>query len=103
MITTIVTFRLAPGETHEQALAEITKTVPLYQAAGPALVRKAIHLDAANGVGRSVYLWQDRASAERFFAMATANIKAKTGHAPSVEYLDCHVLVDNQAGEVSYF
>lgn len=103
MITTIVTFRLVPGESHDAALAEIAKTVPLYQAAGPALVRKAIHLDAANGVGRSVYLWQDRASAERFFAMATAHIKAKTGHAPEVDYLDCHVLVDNEKGEVRYF
>lgn len=103
MITTIVTFRLAPGESHEQALAEIAKTVPLYQAAGPALVRKAIHLDTANGVGRSVYLWQDRASAERFFDMAKANIKAKTGFEPEVEYLDCHVLVDNVSGEVRYF
>lgn len=103
MITTIVTFRLPPGETHAAALAEIAKTVPLYQAAGPALVRKAIHLDTEKGVGRSVYLWQDRASAERFFAMAAAHIKARTGHAPDVEYLDCHVLVDNIAGEVSYF
>lgn len=103
MITAIVTFRLAEGESHEGALAEIRNTVPLYQRAGPALVRKAIHLDAANGVGRSVYLWQDRASAERFFEMAKANIKAKTGHEPQVEYLDCHVLVDNASGEVSYF
>ena len=102
MITTIVTFRLAPGETHEGALEEIRKTVPLYQKAAPALVRKMIHLDAANGVGRSVYLWQDRASAERFFDMAKAHIKARTGHEPQVEYLDCHVLVDNAAGTVSY-
>lgn len=103
MITAIVTFRLAPGESHEGALEEIRKTVPLYQRAGPALIRKAIHLDAANGVGRSVYLWQDRASAERFFEMAKANIKAKTGHEPEVQYLDCHVLVDNSTGEVTYF
>ncbi len=103
MLTTIVTFRLAEGESHEAALEEIRKTVPLYQRAGPALVRKAIHLDAANGIGRSVYLWQDRASAERFFEMARANIKARTGHEPTVEYLDCHVLVDNASGEVSYF
>lgn len=102
MITAIVTFRLTPGETHEEALAEIRKTVPLYQRAGPALIRKAIHIDAEKGVGRSVYLWQDRASAERFFEMAKANIKAKTGHEPLVEYLDCHVLVDNASGEVSY-
>jgi hypothetical protein len=102
MLTAIVTFRLAPGESHEAALQEIRETVPLYQQAGPALVRKAIHLDAANGVGRSVYLWQDRASAERFFEMAKAHIQAKTGHEPEIQYLDCHVLVDNESGEVRY-
>jgi hypothetical protein len=102
MITTIVRFRLAPGEDHEGALAEIQKTIPLYQAAAPALIRKAIHIDAANGEGRSVYLWEDRESAERFFETARANIKAKTGHEPDVEYLDCHVLVDNRTGEVIF-
>jgi hypothetical protein len=103
MITAIVTFRLSPGETQAQALEEIRKTVPLYRQAAPALLRKAIHLDAESGVGRSVYLWQDRASAERFFEMARANIKARTGHEPEIQYLDCHVLVDNVSGEVSYF
>ncbi len=102
MITAIVTFKLAPGESREGALAEIRHTVPLYQRAAPALIRKTIHIDAAKGVGRSIYLWQDRASAERFFEMAKANIKAKTGHEPEIEYLDCNVLVDNVTGEVSY-
>ncbi|GGI83565.1 hypothetical protein GCM10007973_20090 [Polymorphobacter multimanifer] len=102
MITTIVRFRLAPGESHEAALEEIRRTIPIYQAAGPALIRKAIHLDAAKGEGRSIYLWADRASAEAFFARASVMIEAKTGHAPQVEYLDCHVLVDNAAGEVRF-
>ncbi len=102
MISTIVRFRLAPGESHEAALDEIRRTIPIYQAAAPALIRKAIHLDAARGEGRSIYLWQDRESAEAFFARASEMIKAKTGHAPDVEYLDCHVLVDNASGEVTF-
>jgi hypothetical protein len=102
MITAIVTFRLAPGEDRAGALEEIRKTIPLYQAAAPALIRKAIHLDPANGVGRSVYLWADRASAEAFFAMARANIRAKTGHEPDVELFDVDVMVDNAAGAVQF-
>ncbi len=102
MLTTIVRFRLAPGEDHAGAMEEIRRTIPIYQAAGPALVRKAIHLDAAKGEGRSVYFWRDRASAEAFFARAREMILAKTGHAPEVEYLDCDVLVDNEAGEVHF-
>jgi hypothetical protein len=103
MISTIVRFRLPPGETHADAMAEIQKTLPIYQAAAPALIRKAIHLDMDAGVGTSIYLWADRAPAEAFFARASEMIKAKTGHAPDVEYLDCDILVDNSAGEVHVF
>lgn len=102
MITAIVRFKLAPGESHAEALAQIRKTVPLYQSAGPALIRKQISIDAEKGEGRSIYLWQDRASAERFFEMAKAHIKAQTGQEPEVELLETHVLVDNEKGEVTY-
>ncbi|MEE4155230.1 MAG: hypothetical protein V2I27_13820 [Erythrobacter sp.] len=100
MITTIVRFKLPPGESREEALEEIRKTIPIYQAAAPALIRKAIHLDPQAGEGRSIYLWTDRAPAEAFFERASAMIKAKTGHAPDVEYLECDILVDNRSGEV---
>lgn len=103
MISTIVRFRLPPGETREDAMAEIQKTLPIYQAAAPALVRKAIHINAEAGTGTSIYLWTDRAPAEAFFARASEMIKAKTGQAPEVEYLECNILVDNDAGEVQVF
>ena len=103
MISTIVRFRLPPGETREEAMAEIQKTLPIYQAAAPALIRKAIHIDADAGSGTSIYLWTDRAPAEAFFARASEMIKAKTGRAPDVEYLECSILVDNSAGEVQVF
>lgn len=102
MITVIVRFKLPPGESHEAALAEISHTIPLYQRAGPALIRKQICIDAARGEGRSIYLWSDRAAAEAFFAMATANIKARTGQVPEIEYLETHVVVDNNLGEVTF-
>ena len=102
MITTIVRFKLPPGESHEVALGEISHTIPLYQRAGPALIRKQICLDAEKGEGRSIYLWKDRASAEAFFEMATANIKARTGRVPEIEYLETHVIVDNQTNEVIF-
>jgi hypothetical protein len=102
MITTIVRFKLPPGESHDVALGEIKHTIPLYQKAGPALIRKQICLDAAKGEGRSIYLWSDRASAEAFFKMATANIKARTGQVPEIEYLETHVVVDNSTGEVIF-
>jgi len=101
MLTAIVRFRLKPGEDRGGALAEIDKTIPIYQVAGPALVRKAIHLDVENGVGTSVYLWSDRIAAERFFEMAKANIKAATGFEPEVTLMDVDVLIDNVEGTVA--
>jgi len=101
VLTAIVRFRLPPGQTMEAALAEVARTVPLYQSAGPALIRKAIHLDIAAGTGTSVYHWSDRAAAEGFFAMAKKHIEAATGHAPEVELLDTHVYVDNASGTVT--
>lgn len=102
MITAIVRFKLALGESQEEALAEIRKTLPLYQSAGPALIRKQISIDVDKGEGRSIYLWQDRVSAERFFEMAKAHIKAKTGHEPEVELLETQVVVDNEKGEIIF-
>jgi hypothetical protein len=102
MITAIVRFKLAPGEDRESAIEEIKKTIPLYQRAAPALIRKQISIDADKGEGCSVYLWRDQESAERFFEMAKTNIKAKTGQEPQIEYLSCDVLVDNKSGEVVF-
>lgn len=103
MLTAIVRFRLKPGEDRAGALAEIDKTIPLYQSAAPALIRKTIHLDVEKGIGTSVYLWSERALAERFFEMAKANIKAATGFEPEVTLMDVDVLVDNEAGTVTRF
>ena len=103
MLVAVVKFRLKPGEDRAGALAEIAKTVPLYQRAGPALIRKAIHLDIEAGVGTSVYFWADRSAAEAFFTMARAHIEAATGFAPEVTLLDTDVLVDNVSDEVTVF
>ena len=99
--TAIVRFRLRPGITLDEALGEIRHTVPVYQAE-PELVRKQISLDIEGGEGRSVYLWRDRAAAERFFARAAEMIRAQTGFAPEVELLDTYVVVDNDTGEAVF-
>ena len=100
MITAIVRFKLRAGEDETSALAEIKKTIPLYQQAGPDLIRKQISIDADRGEGCSVYLWRNRKAADAFFAMAKAHIKAQTGHEPQVQMMDTQVVVDNERGDV---
>jgi uncharacterized protein YjcR len=100
MITAIVRFKLRAGDDQAAALTEIDKTIPLYQRAGPDLMRKQISIDAERGEGCSVYLWRSREAAEAFFAMAKAHIKAQTGHEPQVQLMETQVVVDNERGEV---
>lgn len=100
MFTGIVRFKLRPGITREQALEEIRHTIPIYQAQ-PALVRKQISLDLEAGEGVSVYLWRDRAAAERFYEMARPMLVKQTGAEPDIRLMETQVIVDNGTGEVA--
>jgi hypothetical protein len=99
MYTGIVHFKLRPGITRAEAIADIRHTIPIYQAQ-PALVRKQIMLDLEAGEGRSVYLWKDRASAETFYEMARPMLVKQTGAEPKIEILETQVIVDNSTGDV---
>lgn len=99
LFTAIVRFQLRPGIDRAQALDEIRHTIPLYQAQ-PALIRKQISLDLEQGRGMSIYLWRDRAAAERFYDMARPKLREQTGAEPEIEIHETQVLVDNVSGEV---
>ena len=68
MITAIVRFRLPPGTTRDDAKALFEKSVPNYQGV-PGLVRK-YYLYGDDLTGGGVYLWTERAIAERFYSEA---------------------------------
>lgn len=99
MITALSKFKLRPGLTRDQAIAEIHETIPIYKGR-PDLVRKYIGLDFEAGYGIGIYLWKNRESAEKFFAFARAKIREQTGSDPEITFLDTPVIVDNVTGEV---
>ena len=99
MITGISRFQLRPGLTREQALEEIQETIPVYKGRA-GLVRKYICLDFDKRYGLGIYLWNDRQTAETFYAFARAKIKEQTGSEPEITLLDTPVIVDNLTGEV---
>jgi len=99
MITALSRFQLRPGLTREQAIAEIHETIPVYKGRAH-LVRKYITLNFEEGYGIGIYLWNDRAAAEQFFAFARAKIREQTGSDPEITFLDTPVVVDNLTGEV---
>lgn len=98
MVTVIVRFALRAGISAGEALAEIREMLPMYRAE-EALVSKQISLDMAARRGTSVYLWDERAAAEAFFAMAREALKEQTGAEPEIELLATQVYVNNRTGE----
>ena len=98
MITVMSKFPLRPGLTPEQALEEMTETIPWYRGREGCL-RKQICLNWDERYGIGVYTWTDRARAEAFYAEATAEIERQTGAAPEIVYFETPVVADNTTGE----
>ncbi len=98
MLTVIVRFALPDGQSLGGALDDIRAMVPMYQAQD-ALVHKQISLEPKRQRGTSVYLWNDRTAAERFFTIARAKLKEQTGAEPDIEMLETQVFVNNTTGE----
>lgn len=99
MITAISKFKLRPGLSRSELLADIQHTIPVYKGR-PGLVRKYICLNVDEGWGCGVYLWESREQAEQFFAFARAKIREQTGSEPEITLLDTPVIVDNLTGAV---
>lgn len=99
MITVVSRFQLRPELDHDTALAEIQETIDWYRGR-PGCIRKYVCLNEDQRYGIGVYLWEDRPTAEAFYAAASAEIERQTGAAPELTYFDTPVVVDNRFGEV---
>ena len=100
MITEIVTFKLPDGMTREEAAANFEKTAPGWRA-NPDLIRKNYLVDAKNGVGGGVYLWRERAHAEKWHGEEfRKKVKEIYGSEPKSQFFDTPIVVDNIAGEI---
>jgi hypothetical protein len=100
MITEIVLFDLPAGMTREEVIAKYRQTAPKWHANGD-LIRKNYLYDEAGRRGGGVYLWPDRASAERAHDAAwIAMARQAYGSTPVIQYFETPVLVDNAAGRI---
>jgi hypothetical protein len=98
MIIASVRFRLRPGAARGEVVKAFEAGTKKYRNA-PGLVRK--HYVYGNGRAGGIYLWESRASAERFYTPEwRAGIARRHGAAPEIEWLDNPVTVDNAAGRV---
>ncbi len=101
MITEIVQFDLPPGTTREAVLEKYRQTAPAWSRI-PDLIRKYYFFDSGRSLGGGVYVWKNRAAADRWHGEEyRARIRALYGSEPRMTFFDTLVLVDNLRGEVS--
>lgn len=100
MITAIVRFKL-PSTFDRNEITQLFKgSVPKYQNL-PGLIRKYYLFDE-QGIGGGVYLWENRAAAERVYTEEWRKMIAdRYGAEPDILFFDTPVIVDNASKEVT--
>jgi Putative mono-oxygenase ydhR len=101
MITAIVHFKLPKPVSLEEAAAMFESTAPKYRNL-PGLVRKYYLRSEDGGTAGGVYLWENKAAAEKVYNGEWRERVAKLyGNAPQVTYFDTPVIVDNATGAIT--
>jgi len=100
MITEIVTFKLPQGATREEIFSNYEKTAPTW-GENPDLIRKNYIFDAENGIAGGVYLWKEKAHAEKWHgAEFRKMVREIYGAEPESQYFETPIVVDNVAGDI---
>ena len=100
MITEIVTFKLPQGSKREDVLANFETTASVW-GQNPDLIRKNYLFDAENNVAGGVYLWREKAHAEKWHGEAfRARVRQLYGAEPNSQFFETPIVVDNLTGEI---
>jgi len=89
MITEIVTFKLPDGSVREDVFANFEKTAAIW-GDNPDLIRKNYLYDAQAGVAGGVYLWKEKAHAQKWHG----------AEFPSSQFYETPIVVDNLTGVI---
>lgn len=101
MITEIVSFTTPEHFTRAEMLEDAAGTIARWRDF-PGLVRKLYLWDAAARRGMGIYLWQTLADAQRAHDEAwLQRAEAHWGMRPTLQRLDCLMILENPGGEVS--
>ena len=100
MITEIVTFKLPAGATREEVFSNYEKTAPTWRE-NPDLIRKNYIFDAEHGIAGGVYLWHEKAHAEKWHGAAfREKVRKIYGAEPQSRFFETPIVVDNVVGEI---
>jgi hypothetical protein len=99
MIMEFVRFDRPEGFSRADLMEDARSTVDHWRA-NPDLIRKHFVTDGDTVMG--VYVWPDRAAAERAHNAAwVERFTARTGKQPRIEYFDLFMVIDNVTGDVT--
>lgn len=99
MITEIVTFALPAGTPREKVIANFEKTAPMW-GQNPDLLMKYYLYDETSGVAGGVYLWREKADAEKWHGPEfREKVKALYGADPESRFFETPIVIDNLADD----
>ena len=100
MITEVVTFKIPAGTTRAEHFENSARTA-LGWGENPDLIRKYYLLDLEKGIAGGVYLWKEKAHAEKWHGAEWRGvIQELYGSEPESQFFETSVIVDNLAGEI---
>ena len=100
--TAVVTVKIPDQMTREQYFAGTKAIAPKFQGV-PALIRKNFIFSKASGTAGGVYTWATREAGERFHAAGGPwhqSLVERFGVAPTIQWFDTDVIVDNEIGRI---
>lgn len=100
MVTAITRFKLPENVNIEDVKQAFLEVAPKFRGV-EGLIRKQFIVSGNGSIGGGIYLWRDRASAERFLNEVVVRMIEEAYHVtPTVEFFDTAVVVDNETGEI---
>lgn len=101
MIVELVMFDNPPGLERAAELEAARAVVDKWRA-NPDLLRKHFMRSEDGKVGGAVYVWRSRAAADTAHGPEwQAAVKARTGSAPTRQFFELFMVVDNETGTVT--
>ncbi len=99
MISELVMFDLPAGMTREQVVDGMREVAPSWRR-NPDLIRKTFLYDAARSRTGALYLWKNRAAADRAHDDAwRRRVRDRYGSEPVLQYFETPLVVDNALGQ----
>ena len=101
MITVIVYFKLPDGVTREEIVSKFELTVQKWSE-NQDLIRKNYIIDLDRGIAGGVYLWKEKIHAEIWLgAECRKMVKDTYGEAPTLQFFETPIVLDNVTGNIT--